>query len=34
MLEINHLKKNYGSFQLDCSLKVERGCITGLIGSN
>ena len=34
MLEINHLKKHYDSFQLDCSMKVERGCITGLIGSN
>lgn len=34
MLEIKDLKKSYGSFQLHCSLKVEEGCITGLIGSN
>ena len=27
-------KKSYGSFQLHCSLAVEEGCITGLIGSN
>lgn len=34
MLEIKDLKKSYGSFQLHCSLAVEEGCITGLIGSN
>ncbi len=34
MLRIGHLKKNYGSFSLDCSLEVGRGCITGLIGRN
>lgn len=34
MLEIKNLKKSYGSFQLHCSLAVEEGCITGLIGSN
>lgn len=34
MLEIKDLKKTYGSFQLHCSLAVEEGCITGLIGSN
>ena len=34
MLEIKDLKKSYGSFQLHCSLKVEEGYITGLIGSN
>lgn len=34
MLRIGHLKKNYGSFSLDCSLEVGRGCVTGLIGRN
>ena len=34
MIEISHLKKNYGSFTLDCSLKVAPGTITGLIGQN
>ena len=34
MLKIDHLKKNYGSFRLDCSLEVSPGCITGLVGPN
>ncbi len=34
MLTITDLKKNYGSFQLDCSLRAEPGSITGLIGQN
>ena len=34
MLKIDHLRKNYGSFALDCSLEVQPGCITGLIGQN
>lgn len=34
MLKITNLKKSYGSFHLDCSLKVPGGCITGLIGAN
>ena len=34
MLKINHLKKRYGSFSLDCSMEVRPGCITGLIGQN
>lgn len=34
MIEISGLKKNYGSFTLDCSLKVLPGAITGLIGQN
>lgn len=34
MLKIEHLKKNYGSFSLDCSLEVMPGCVTGLIGQN
>lgn len=34
MLKIAGLKKTYGSFRLDCSLEVPKGCITGLIGAN
>ena len=34
MLKIEHLKKQYGNFSLDCSLEVQKGCITGLIGQN
>lgn len=34
MLKIEHLKKNYKDFSLDCSLKLNPGCITGLIGQN
>ena len=32
MLEIKGVKKSYGEFQLDCSLNVEKGRITGLVG--
>lgn len=34
MLKIEHLKKNYDNFSLNCSLEVHRGCVTGLIGQN
>ena len=34
MLKIEHLRKHYTNFSLDCSLKVMPGCITGLIGQN
>ena len=34
MLKIEHLKKNYDNFSLDCSLEVMQGCVTGLIGQN
>ena len=34
MLKIEHLRKNYDTFSLDCSLEVMPGCITGLIGQN
>lgn len=34
MLKIANLKKSYGSFQLNCSLEVPTGYITGLIGTN
>ena len=34
MLRVEHLRKNYEHFSLDCSLKVKQGCVTGLIGQN
>ena len=34
MLEINRLVKKYRDFTLNCSMKVEQGCITGLVGEN
>lgn len=34
MLKIKDLQKQYGSFQLNCSLEVPPGRITGLIGQN
>ncbi len=34
MLEIKGLVKTYGDFRLNCSMKVERGYITGLVGQN
>ena len=34
MLKIEHLKKNYDNFSLDCSLEVMQCCVTGLIGQN
>lgn len=34
MLKIEHLKKNYGTFSLDCSLELRPGYVTGLIGQN
>ena len=34
MLEINGLVKHYGDFTLNCTMKVETGRITGLVGEN
>lgn len=34
MLKLEHVKKQYKNFTLDCSLEVKPGCITGLIGQN
>ncbi|WP_217587949.1 ATP-binding cassette domain-containing protein [Lentibacillus saliphilus] len=34
MLKIEHLKKNYDAFSLDCSLEIMQGRVTGLIGQN
>ena len=34
LLEMDHVKKSYKDFSLDCSLQVIEGRITGLIGAN
>lgn len=34
MLKMTGVKKSYGSFLLDCTMTVEQGMITGLIGAN
>ncbi len=34
MLKLEHLRKEYGTFTLDCSMEVKPGCVTGLIGQN
>lgn len=34
LLKIDGLKKNYKDFSLDCSLQVEKGRVTGVIGAN
>lgn len=34
MLKINQLKKQYQGFSLHCSMEVQPGCITGLVGRN
>ena len=34
MLEIKHLEKHYKDFHLDCTMNVQSGRVTGLIGQN
>lgn len=34
MVEISNLVKNYPGFTLNISLKVQNGCITGIVGRN
>lgn len=34
LIKLNHVTKRYGSFVLRCSLSLEEGRITGLIGQN
>ena len=34
ILEVKNIKKTYNDFQLDCSLNLQKGRITGLIGAN
>jgi len=34
MLKMEHVRKSYGTFSLDCSLELLPGRVTGLIGAN
>lgn len=34
MLKIDNIKKQYKDFQLQCSMEIPEGCITGFIGPN
>ena len=34
MITLNHLQKHYEGFTLDCTLSIQPGTITGLIGRN
>ena len=34
MLKMEHVRKSYESFSLNCSLEVKSGYVTGLIGKN
>ena len=34
MLQLEHVRKRYADFQLQCSLTVNSGRITALIGAN
>ena len=34
ILNIKNLQKVYGDFHLNCSMQIEEGCVTGLIGAN
>ncbi|MCM1038603.1 MAG: ABC transporter ATP-binding protein [Ruminococcus sp.] len=34
LLRLEGVRKQYGDFQLDCSIQVETGYVTGIIGAN
>ncbi|MCM1155228.1 MAG: ABC transporter ATP-binding protein [Roseburia sp.] len=34
LLKLEGVRKQYGDFQLDCSIQVETGYVTGIIGAN
>lgn len=34
LLQLENVQKQYKDFRLNCSLQVEEGCITGIIGAN
>lgn len=34
MLKLDNVQKRYKNFNLNCSLQVREGCITGIIGAN
>ena len=34
LLRLDGVKKQYGGFRLDCSIQVQEGYVTGIIGAN
>ena len=34
LLRVENVQKQYNDFKLSCSIQVEEGCVTGLIGAN
>ena len=34
LLQLENVQKQYKDFRLNCSLQVDEGCITGIIGAN
>lgn len=34
LLQLDNVQKEYKDFRLNCTLQVEEGCITGIIGAN
>lgn len=34
MVSAKNIKKEYGAFQLNCSIEIPKGCVIGLIGRN
>ena len=34
LAELKGVKKNYGAFQLDVTMQLEEGKITGVVGQN
>lgn len=34
LAKLEHVKKQYGDFLLDCTIEIPENCITGLIGAN
>ncbi|MCM1183845.1 MAG: ABC transporter ATP-binding protein [Roseburia sp.] len=34
LLEMKDVRKQYGGFELACSMQLQHGCVTGLIGRN
>ena len=34
LIKLTNVQKNYKDFNLNCSLEVEEGTITGFIGAN
>lgn len=34
LVKLDHVKKHYATFDLDCTMELAAGCITGVIGRN